>query len=87
MWVNPQDRAFWPIATLRPSDYAVELTYSCKCGDGGCEVVVELGGQKIQATTFITPNWLVFRSDHLLGMGWQQRAGDPYGILARRHCL
>jgi len=64
-WVNPADRAFWPIATTRPGTYAVEVSYSCKEGEGGVDYVVEFEGQKIPASAATTPTWEEFRTDRI----------------------
>lgn len=62
-WGNPGDRAFWPVTIARPGTYAVEVTYSCKAGEGGGEYAVEHGEQSMRFTPSATPERDEFRTD------------------------
>lgn len=64
-WGNPGDRAFWPFTTARPGTYAIEVTYSCKAGEGGGDCAVEHGEQRIRVTAATTPEWDEFRTDRV----------------------
>ena len=60
-----KDDASWSFTVAKPGRYSVDVTYSCKQGEGECEYLVEVGDQKLSAKTTPTQDWSESRTDHL----------------------
>jgi hypothetical protein len=45
-WVNPADWAEWEFKVLQPGTYDIELSHGCGKGQGGSDVLLEVGGEK-----------------------------------------
>ena len=53
-WINPEDRAFWPVSTVHPGEYFVDVNYIPKENGESFEYFVELGKQRIAASANTT---------------------------------
>jgi alpha-L-fucosidase len=53
-WINPEDRAFWPVSTVHPGEYFVDVNYIPKESGESFEYFVELGKQRIAASANTT---------------------------------
>ena len=52
--MNPEDQAFWPVSTVHPGEYFVDVNYSPKESGESFEYFVELGNQRIAASANTT---------------------------------
>ncbi len=46
-WVTPSDWAHWDFTVTKPGTFDVEVWQGCGNGNGGSDVVVEVGGEKL----------------------------------------
>ncbi len=60
-WANPEDIVQWRFYVEQPGDYEVEILQGCGKGQGGSEVVLEVGPQRLPMTVEDTGHFQNFQ--------------------------
>lgn len=61
-WVNASDWASWEFTVTQPGTFVVEVLQGCGTGQGGSEVEVAIGGQKVNFTVVDTGHFQNFKA-------------------------
>ena len=74
-WVNTSDWASWSFAVKKPGKFKVLVRQGCGKGQGGSEVAVELGGQKLAFVVEDTGGFQTWK-DREIGTVTIEKAGE-----------
>jgi arylsulfatase A-like enzyme len=61
-WTEPTDYATWELTVKQPGKYRVEILQGCGAGNGGSEVELSIGEEKVAFTVKETGGWQKFEA-------------------------
>ena len=80
-WVNPDDRVSWEFEVRRPGEFDVEILQGCGKGQGGSEVELKVGLEKLRFEVEDTGHFQNFKP-RIIGTVSIRREG-PMGLTVR----